>query len=258
MSAAWSGWTRCPVHGTDLNTAGRCAACDATPARPAGGEPSELLMENGEREVLERVIARLDRKALLMPFVKLDVGAFDGHGRLDVEQTRANLLAWLCAAHGGSETMGKNTERQPRWYGHAAHFICGRWCRFHLATEVNGYLVSTVGEYWPERQVREIYAEVCDPAWLVENAHRKGDDFDRAYLQRFGYEDIGYERKYETMVFRAGEPCTAEGCNCGPPTIDGSELDFEGYNTAGAATAGHMAMIEKWSARPAGEARDDG
>lgn len=33
------------------------------------------------------------------------------------------------------------------WFGNAAHFICGRWCRFHLATKVGKYLISTVGEY---------------------------------------------------------------------------------------------------------------
>lgn len=48
------------------------------------------------------------------------------------------------------------------WYGHPAHFICGDKCRFHLATKVGKYLVSTVGELWPERRVREIHAEVHD------------------------------------------------------------------------------------------------
>jgi hypothetical protein len=61
--------------------------------------------------------------------------------------------------------------------------------------------VSTVGEYWPERPSREIHAEVRDPAWLDENRSRKGDDFDRAYMQRFGFHEIGCDRTYETMVF---------------------------------------------------------
>jgi hypothetical protein len=34
-----------------------------------------------------------------------------------------------------------------KWFGSAAHFICGRWCRFHLATQVGRYLISTVGEF---------------------------------------------------------------------------------------------------------------
>ena len=139
-------------------------------------------------------------------------------------------------------------ETTMRWFGNAGHLIVGHWCRFHLCTEVNGYLVSTVGEYWPERSTREIHAEVHDPRWLAKNAHLKGDYFDAAYFARFGYETIGCDRTYETMVFKAGAPCTAKGCGCGLPTIDGSELDFKGYNDAASATAGHMAMVAKYAA----------
>ncbi len=134
-----------------------------------------------------------------------------------------------------------------RWFGHAGHFICSRDCQFHLATQVGQYLVSTVGEYWPPRRVREIHAEVHDPAWLAENDERLGDDFDAAYMKRFGFEEIGYQRLYETMVFRAGKPCTDPKCNCGLPAIDGSELDFAGYNGARAATEGHLALCRKWA-----------
>lgn len=45
-----------------------------------------------------------------------------------------------------------------------------------------------------------------------------------------------------------GERCSSEECGCcGIPTIDGSELDSEGYNRAGEATVGHMRMCERWS-----------
>jgi len=136
------------------------------------------------------------------------------------------------------------------WFGHAAHLIVGRWCRFHLATKVGEYLVSTVGEFWPERPVREIHAEVHDPAWLAENVELKGDTFDHAYMKRFGFETIGYERKYETMVFHAGERCQVPDCGCGLPIpSDWGELDFSGYNDAGAATRGHLAMCEQWSVK---------
>lgn len=141
-----------------------------------------------------------------------------------------------------------------RWFGHAAHFICGRWCRFHLATQVGDYLVSTVGEYWPERGTREIHADVHDPFWFETNRHRKGDDFDAAYFERFGFEELGYGRTYETMVFRAGEPCKRDGCNCGLPEIDGSDLDFAGYNDAGSARAGHMRLLQKWAEKSLSEA----
>lgn len=134
-----------------------------------------------------------------------------------------------------------------RWFGNAGHFICARWCQFHLTTQVGKYLVSTVGEYWPERSTREIMARTSDPIWIAANEQRKGDDFDSAYMRRFGFEDIGCDRKYETMVFKAGAPCTAKGCSCGLPTIDGLELDFAGYNDAKAATEGHMKLVAKWS-----------
>jgi hypothetical protein len=141
------------------------------------------------------------------------------------------------------------SEPRVKWFGHAAHFICGSHCRFHLATQVGHYLISTVGELWPERSSREVHASVHDPAWLAANGHLKGDQFDHAYMQRFGYETIGSNRLYETMVFKAGKPCTAKGCGCGLPAIDGSELDFAGYNDAKAATQGHTRMVAKYRRR---------
>jgi len=134
-----------------------------------------------------------------------------------------------------------------KWYGHAAHFICGHLCRFHLATKVGKYLVSTVGELWPERDSREIHARFNDEKWLEKNRHLSGESFDSAYMQRFGYDTIGCNRKYETMVFIAGAPCKAEGCECGLPEISGSELDFSGYNDAKSATEGHYKLCRKWS-----------
>lgn len=144
-----------------------------------------------------------------------------------------------------------------QWFGTAGHLIVGHDCRFHLCTQVGPWLVSTVGQYWPERPVREIHAQVHAPAWLAANRHRKGDDFDRAYMQRFGYAEIGGDRTYETMVFRACKPCTAEGCACGLPEIDGSEVAAAGYNDAGSATAGHLEMCERFAAVPAGAAEPE-
>jgi len=139
--------------------------------------------------------------------------------------------------------------RRIRWFGHAAHFILGHRCRFHLATQVGKYLVSTVGELWSERPTREIIARSDDPKWLEANRHLLGDDFDHAYFKRFGYDTVGCDRKYETMVFKAGAPCKSKDCGCGLPTIDGSEQDFAGYNDAGSATAGHLKLVKKWSKR---------
>lgn len=134
-----------------------------------------------------------------------------------------------------------------KWFGHAGHLIVGHDCRFHLCTLIGKHLISTVGEYWPDRQVREIHAKVYDPNWLMENSHLKGDNFDRAYMQKFGFEQVGCDRKYETMVFEVNGKCTSKECGCGLPTIVPNELDFAGYNKAGEATKGHYAMCKKWT-----------
>ena len=124
-------------------------------------------------------------------------------------------------------------EAKWKWYGTAGHFICGHWCRFHLCTQVGKYLISTVGAYIPPEIPR-----INETAWLKEN---------------WPGADIGAGRKYETMVFRAGPPCKAEKCNCGQPAISGSNLDFAEYNTARAATSGHIGLCRKWaSARKGG------
>ena len=92
------------------------------------------------------------------------------------------------------------------WMPHCGHFICGDKCRFHLNTYVGNYIVSTIGELWFERkprEIREFHAEVQDKSWFKKNIHLKGDEFDAAYFKRFGYEELGDGRKYETMVFKA-------------------------------------------------------
>lgn len=131
--------------------------------------------------------------------------------------------------------MGKIDTIYPRsewkWFGSVGHFICGRWCRFHLATQVGIWFISTVGEYVHPRHSEG--SERKESEWLKEN---------------WPGEDIGCDRKYETMVFTAGLPCTREGCNCGMPLPDDyTEIDANGYNTAGDATAGHMKMCEKYA-----------
>lgn len=56
------------------------------------------------------------------------------------------------------------------WFGDPGHFIGARDCRYHLHTHVNGYCISTVGEYRPSGGLME---------------------------------QVGHERLYETMVFPA-------------------------------------------------------
>ena len=105
------------------------------------------------------------------------------------------------------------------WLGHKQHFICAHDCQFNLATIVGSYVVSTIGEYHP-------------------NSKRRGDVLG-------DMQDIGWKRKYETMVFKI----TSERQGCGCPVVDGpmSELATNGYDEARDATLGHMAMIKQVS-----------
>lgn len=102
-----------------------------------------------------------------------------------------------------------------KWYGAPGHFCGGKDCRFHLTTEIGRFLVSTVGNYWPPS--------------LNEMT------------------EIGYERYYETMVFRFKGRCEEKDCGCGQPIILLADLDMVGYQTGGEACFGHMAMCDKWS-----------
>jgi hypothetical protein len=83
-----------------------------------------------------------------------------------------------------------------------------------MADVVNGFVVSTCGDYRP----RGVQVE------------------------------IGFRRTYETMVFRdTGKRCVIDGCHCGGlPEHDGREVDFEPYNNADDAMAGHARMVAKY------------
>lgn len=98
-----------------------------------------------------------------------------------------------------------------KWFGHAGHLCVAHECRFHLTTLIGDFLISTVGAWHP----------------IVNGKH--ADEPDR----------IGHDRLYETMVFKAGEPCTC-GCCGGLPNIRGNELLFKAANTAGEANKNHL------------------
>ncbi len=124
------------------------------------------------------------------------------------------------------------------WMPHAGHFICGDKCRFHLNTRVGEFIVSTVGEYWPDAPTREILAD--SRRIRLEG---RGDAREADYMRKIGYEDLGLGRKYETMVFKAKE----SSHKCCPFTMDTpTDLDMAGYNDPGEAYAGHLEMCEKW------------
>lgn len=139
------------------------------------------------------------------------------------------------------------------WLGHAAHLIVASKCQFHMATELgNGIIVSTIGEYWPERSSREIHAKIYDEEWHAQNNHLKGDIYDAAYMKRFGFEEIGADRRYETMVFKSSP--AGDNCDACPFIIEsGHNYDFDNYAGAGEAYKGHMAMCDKWADKTVAE-----
>jgi hypothetical protein len=106
------------------------------------------------------------------------------------------------------------------WFGTPGHFFDAHNCRFHMTTRVGLWLISTVGEYYPK----------SDPNLP------------------FPGENIGYDRKYETAVFRAGRPCSSSRCHkCNLPVNDGCELEMLPANTAGDANRNHAALCKKWA-----------
>jgi len=125
------------------------------------------------------------------------------------------------------------------WMPHPGHLIISRDCRFHLNTYVGGYIVSTVGEYLPDSQVREILAKSRGIELQGNGDARLAD-----YMQKIGYEEIGYQHLYETMVFSA----IKSNDKCCPYTASSwGELDTDCYGTPEDAFRGHYAMCKKWA-----------
>ncbi len=111
------------------------------------------------------------------------------------------------------------------WQGAPGHFICAERCRYHLATVVGPWLVSTVGEY---------YVKANDESPTP----------------------IGVERFYETMVFRAERArCIRDGptgASCGERhMLSARNLDFAAANSRKEAQAAHMRMCRKWARKTA-------
>lgn len=114
------------------------------------------------------------------------------------------------------------TANKWKWFGDAGHFICSYKCKFHICTQVGKYLISTVGKM------------------------PRGND-----MASHDYAEIGCDRLYETLMFRLGtEKCSEPHCNCGLPIpSDWGEIDGDGYNDAGAANRGHLALCKKYARR---------
>lgn len=106
-----------------------------------------------------------------------------------------------------------------REFSRASHFCAAASCRFGMTTVVNGYIVSSVGDY-----------------------HPGGCDEMRA---------IGSGRFFETYVFRLDRFCDAANCACGLPIpADWTEIDAEAYQTEEDARVGHAAVVAKYAEVP--------
>jgi hypothetical protein len=127
--------------------------------------------------------------------------------------------------------MKRIPESKWKWFGNVGHFVCGQWCRFHLTTQVGKYLVSTIGEY-------------------VHPMHSGGSErTETEYLLKKPLgENVGLNRKFETIVFKAGKPCQSKSCGCGLPKI-GEELNSRGYNDRKAATDGHRRLCKEYASK---------
>lgn len=101
-----------------------------------------------------------------------------------------------------------------KWFGSAAHFIASDSCRFHLATEIGQYIVSTVGDYYPRGE-----------------GHAQ---------------EIGCGRKFETFVFRKIKGRCE--CGCGLPKFTPSEIDSLPANDRRTANANHLRLCRKYAA----------
>lgn len=104
------------------------------------------------------------------------------------------------------------------WQGHPGHFCAASYCRFHLATRVGDYLISTVGDYYTN----------------PEDGERK---------------EIGYSADgsawFETYVFKV-----AGTLDCGCAEVDGwSEIDGERWSEAKMAHDGHLQYCQKYAAK---------
>jgi hypothetical protein len=108
------------------------------------------------------------------------------------------------------------------------HFIGSRDCRWSRATRVGCWIVSSIGDYWPQHA----------GARLPPERRPLGHLDDRPAF-------------YETMVFPADR--VGDGCAVGGPLGWGNVTD-EHYATEVEAEAGHEAMCRRWAARQLSDA----
>lgn len=139
-------------------------------------------------------------------------------------------------------TKTKNGSKDWVWMGHPAHFICAQDCRFFMSTKVGKFIVSTVGEYLPDENIREIYAQTRNKPLVGRGDARRVD-----YMKKIGFESLHLDDwKYETMVFDAVP--RVEKNNCCPWKIDVQKNHAEKwYKTAEEAHRGHYKLCNEFA-----------
>lgn len=100
----------------------------------------------------------------------------------------------------------------------ASHLCVASKCKYGKTTTIDGYIISSVGEWYPGRPM---------------------DD---------GMCEIGYGRFYETIVFKwDDEFCTEADCDCGVPVISElCELDAMSSNDRETTDLNHELMVARW------------
>lgn len=119
------------------------------------------------------------------------------------------------------------------WMPHPAHFIGAYECGFRLATYVNGYIISTVGEYaiYGESPTKE-QTKILKKIYGLKKYSALGGDLDSFY---------------ETMVFDATENDDDESACCPYKiTNTGEPVETYHYKTNKEATDNHMKLVEQY------------
>lgn len=141
------------------------------------------------------------------------------------------------------------------WMPHAGHSRHTGWCKFKLNTHVNGYIVSTVGEYQlPELSARNLLKFKINNTFCSEEEKTifkkilatEGEEFRNLYLHFLGYEKIGHNTTYETKIFKAKENEDEEHLCCPYLADTTQEFEHKGYNDPVSATKGHYEFCEKY------------
>lgn len=133
------------------------------------------------------------------------------------------------------------------WMPHVDSII-GDDCQFRLCTYVNGYLITTIGEYLPERNILKSIHPLDNKLQTL-----KGDEFDRYFLSKYGYEKIAMGHLYQTQVFIAQKRVEEEDQCCTHHRVKGEYcIESNGYAYAVSATVGHMNLCLEYDKKEFG------